>query len=212
MKKNILFTAFLILTTFFAAFPQSDSGIKLFTDRVSESYVGDMSGNGRFVVFQSNGNIATHNPRNSDKNFEIFLLDYAQRHIFQITDTKNALRNLNDPPTQNSNILVKLSNAEPSMSNDGRWIAFGSNGTTSSVNSPNNTNPGNLDGNGPGNLQILQQDGAMEIWLYRLPDYPTVDLSSGVTPNFVNLSDGSLRWSSYSAHKTFFAPHFIFNC
>src|SRR5687767_12981179 len=48
--------------------------------------LGDMSANGRFVVFVSNGNHSTQENRNNlDGNREIFLLDYAQRRIFQIT-------------------------------------------------------------------------------------------------------------------------------
>ena len=63
----------------------------------------DVSANGRFVVVESNGDISTEkipskkpdgtpnaNARNNeDGNREIFLIDYAQRRIFQITDTKN---------------------------------------------------------------------------------------------------------------------------
>ena len=52
----------------------------------------DISANGRFVVFTSNGDVATEKTptrNNADGNREIFLLDYAQRRIFQITDTKN---------------------------------------------------------------------------------------------------------------------------
>src|SRR4029078_4200556 len=67
------------------------------------SFANDISANGRFVVFESNGDVATEkiasknpdgtaNPNarnNEDGNGEIFLLDYAQRRIFQITNTKN---------------------------------------------------------------------------------------------------------------------------
>ena len=49
----------------------------------------DLSANGRFVVFESNGNVATDNPNNADGNREIFLADYAQRKIFQLTNTRN---------------------------------------------------------------------------------------------------------------------------
>ena len=56
-----------------------------------ESFAGGMSGDGRFVVFESRGNVATVNPRNEDGNVEVFLFDYAQRRIFQITDTKSVL-------------------------------------------------------------------------------------------------------------------------
>src|SRR5204863_6681374 len=56
------------------------------------SFAGDMTGNGRFVVFESNGDVATEKTasrNNADGNREIFLGDYAQRRIFQITNTKN---------------------------------------------------------------------------------------------------------------------------
>ena len=49
----------------------------------------DVSANGRFVVFESNGNVATDNPNNADGNREVFLADYAQRKIFQLTNTRN---------------------------------------------------------------------------------------------------------------------------
>src|SRR3989441_7271697 len=53
------------------------------------SFAGDITANGRFVVFESNGDVATQNRNNADGNREIFLIDYAQRRIFQLTNTKN---------------------------------------------------------------------------------------------------------------------------
>src|SRR5436190_6794701 len=53
------------------------------------SFAGDLTANGRFVVFESDGNLDTQNPRNADGNREIFLIDYAQRRIFQLTNTKS---------------------------------------------------------------------------------------------------------------------------
>ena len=53
------------------------------------SFAGDITANGRFVVVESNGNLDTQSPRNADGNREIFLFDYAQRRIFQLTNTKN---------------------------------------------------------------------------------------------------------------------------
>ncbi|HUS13296.1 MAG TPA: hypothetical protein VMZ30_22690, partial [Pyrinomonadaceae bacterium] len=67
------------------------------------SFATDISANGRFVVFESNGDVATEkipsknpdgtlNPNarnNEDGNREIFLIDYAQRRIFQLTNTRN---------------------------------------------------------------------------------------------------------------------------
>src|SRR5690349_9178626 len=55
--------------------------------------IGDMTANGRFVVFVSNGDLSTEKTidgrNNADGNREIFLADYAQRRIFQLTNTKN---------------------------------------------------------------------------------------------------------------------------
>src|SRR5258708_32684113 len=59
-----------------------------------DSFAGDTSANGRFVVVESNGDIATEktaNRNNQDGNREIFLYDYAQRRIFQLTDTRSVL-------------------------------------------------------------------------------------------------------------------------
>ena len=50
-------------------------------------------------MFESRGNLATENPQNADNNVEIFLWDYAQRRIFQITNTKSVLNNHFGPPT-----------------------------------------------------------------------------------------------------------------
>src|SRR5207237_8779202 len=63
------------------------------------SFASDISANGRFVVFESNGDVATQNHNNGDGNREIFLLDYAQRRIFQLTNTKNVLQT-SATPTQ----------------------------------------------------------------------------------------------------------------
>ena len=54
--------------------------------------ISDVSANGRFAVFVSNGDVSTErtvNRNNADGNREIFLYDYAQRRIFQITNTKS---------------------------------------------------------------------------------------------------------------------------
>ena len=59
------------------------------------AFAQDMTANGRFVVFESNGDVATEKiptRNNSDGNREIFLADYAQRRIFQITNTRNVLK------------------------------------------------------------------------------------------------------------------------
>src|SRR6266852_2222084 len=65
-----------------------------------DSTAGDMTANGRFVVIESDGDIATEKTasrNNQDGNSEIFLFDYAQRRIFQITDTKSVLKPAGSP-------------------------------------------------------------------------------------------------------------------
>jgi len=65
--------------------------------------MGDMSANGRFVVFVSNGDVSTERTKdrnNADGNREIFLLDYAQRRIFQITHTRNVPNPAASPNTE----------------------------------------------------------------------------------------------------------------
>ena len=127
-RLTFLFIIIATLGAFSTASAQVDSVIGQLSVSNAESFAGGMSGNGRFVVFESRGDLATENPRNSDNNIEIFLFDYAQRRIFQITDTKSVVR---DPAlgTTFNNIRVEIVNTRPVISNDGRWIAFSSNAT-----------------------------------------------------------------------------------
>jgi outer membrane biosynthesis protein TonB len=140
IRLSVILTAILLLFST-PGFAQVDSLIAQLSDSPSESFAGGMSGNGRFIVFESTGNLATENPRNADGNLEIFLFDYAQRRIFQITDTKSVLFNTLADATIN-NVRVSIVNTRPVISNDGKWIAFSSNATTSRPNAPNSTNPG----------------------------------------------------------------------
>ncbi len=177
---------------------QVDSVIGQISNANALSFASGISGDGRFVVIESVGDIATENPRNSDGNREIFLFDYAQRRIFQITDTKSLLT---DPAgaTTTNNVKVEIANLRPVISNDGRWIVFGSNATTSIPPTPttagmiNGTNPGNFDANSftvpSGNP--LTSDGNTEIWLYQIPATSPVDLRTGAEIPFVNLNGGS---------------------
>ncbi|MFT3744577.1 MAG: hypothetical protein QM785_09785 [Pyrinomonadaceae bacterium] len=142
IRLTFLLSAILLinfLTT--STFGQVDSVIAQLTNSAAESFAGGMSGNGRFVVFESTGDLATENPRNSDGNSEIFLFDYAQRRIFQLTDTKSVLFNTQLSATFD-NVRITIVNTRPVISNDGKWIAFASNATTSRPNAPNATNPG----------------------------------------------------------------------
>ena len=153
-----------------------------------ESFAGDISGNGRFVVIESTGDISTEKSagrNNADGNREIFLFDYAQRRIFQITNTTSARVNTANPaiPTDNpnnfSNVRVEVSNNQPVISNNGRWIAFMSNAST----------PGNF--NGDANSAALIADGNQEIFIYLIPAVADVDLTDGSDPVPVDLASGT---------------------
>ena len=92
--RLIVFLSFIILIAGgIPAAAQAESVISQFTSSARDSYAGGISGDGRFVVFESTGDHATVNPRNADGNPEIFLWDFAQRRIFQITDTKPVQKN-----------------------------------------------------------------------------------------------------------------------
>ena len=149
MTFRLTFILVIIATILFAstAFGQVDTLIAQLSNSAHESFAGGISGNGRFVVFESTGNLATENPRNSDGNLEIFLFDYAQRRIFQITDTKSVLYDDKGDPISLANIRVAIVNTRPVISNDGKWIAFSSNATRSTPVAPDATNPGSFDGN-----------------------------------------------------------------
>lgn len=139
------------------------------TDREA-AFAGDMSGTGRFVVIESSGNIATENPDNADGNREIFLFDYAQRRIFQITHTRSALEDPAASSTDAANIAIEVSNNKPVISYDGRFIAFSSNATT----------PARFNGNDATARATLTADGNQEIFLYQIPAVTNVDLSRGI--------------------------------
>ncbi len=74
----------------------ADPFVAQFTNYCSNAFAGGISGNGRFVVVESDGDLATGpepRPRNNiDGSREIFLVDYAQRRVFQITNGKNSVR------------------------------------------------------------------------------------------------------------------------
>ncbi len=189
----VLFVVIAFIGIFTPASAQvRDSVIGQVTDSAKESLAGGISGDGRLIVFESTGNIATENPRNSDGNREIFIFDYAQRRIFQITDTKSLLTNP-AMPADFSNVKVEISNLRPVISNDGRWIAFGSN--VNSVSMPQaNITPGSFDaasltdamGNNP-----LTSDGNTEMWIYQIPAVAPANLSSGSEIPITDLSAGT---------------------
>lgn len=210
MKFHIFafFAVIILLSSSFTATAQVDSVIGQVSSSISDSFAGGISGDGRFIVFESDGNHATVNPRNTDGNREIFLFDYAQRRIFQITDTRALLTNAANAPTQD-NIRVDIVSLRPSLSNDGRWIAFSSNATCAypgngtipaivSATNPGSFNPnastGNdcLTGTSPNQVNNLINDGNTEMWLYEIPAVPPVaDLSAGDEIPFADLSGGT---------------------
>ena len=204
LRFFILSAIITIFGAFSAATAQVDSVLGQFTNSNAESFAGGISGNGRFVVFESRGNLATENPRNADNNREIFLFDYAQRRIFQITDTKSYLIDIAKAPTFD-NIRVEIANIRPVISNDGRWIAFGSNATIAFPGTAtlppiiSETNPGNFDANSftvrttnpTAETNSLTQDGNLEIWLYQVPAVAPADLTTGEELPVTNLSAGS---------------------
>ncbi len=156
-----------------------------------DSYVTDLSGNGRFAVIESNGDIATEKTaarNNADGNQEIFLFDYAQRRIFQITNTKNALKDQAGSPIDPTNIDVQIVNLKPRISHDGRYIVFESN-AYSDANAA--LSPFNFDGNA--NSAALKLDGNTEIFLYTIPVAPDVDLTSGAEVAAVNLVANTMQ-------------------
>lgn len=220
-RFTVFFAVIFILSNLSTAYAQAESVIAQVTSSATESLAGGISGDGRFVVFESNGNFATENPRNADANLEVFLFDYAQRRVFQITDTKNLLANTAESPTSNANIRVIVINTRPVISNDGKWIAFGSNATCNAPQNGTNPqiingyNPGSFDPNvvrvpsptdptmtvlspcyaqGSGNdpVSTFVRDGNTEMWLYRIPDYAAVaNLSVGAEVPFTDLSGGT---------------------
>lgn len=201
MKFHILFLSAIIALTagLFPVSAQVDTVLGQVTATAYDTYAGGVSGDGRFIVFESEADIATENPRNADGNREIFLFDYAQRRIFQITDTKSLLTDRTAAPTFN-NVKVLIDNTRPVISNDGRWIAFGSNatyafpGTLTIPAITSSTNPGSFDANSftdsNGNNN-LTNDGNTEMWLYQIPVAPAADLSSGAEIPITNLSAGT---------------------
>jgi uncharacterized protein (TIGR03437 family) len=152
-----------------------------------ESFAGDASGDGRFVVIESSGDISTERSdarNNRDGNQEIFLFDYAQRRIFQITDTKSLLKDAAAAPIDPNNIEVRVVNLRPVISHDGRYIAFVSNGYSDTL------TPKQFDGQA--NAAALRADGNTEIFLYQIPAVAAADLSSGAEVAPVDLAAGTM--------------------
>jgi uncharacterized protein (TIGR03437 family) len=157
------------------------------------SFASDITANGRFVVFESNGNVATVNPNNADGNREIFLLDYAQRRIFQITNTRNVLKASGTPtptptpspsasptptpaptPADPTLVDVEISNNRPMISFEPPLV--GGKRVYTIVFSSNAPSPASFDGTGSA---ALSADANQEIWTYQLPAVTDLDLTTG---------------------------------
>lgn len=164
-----------------------------------DSFAGDISGNGRFVVIESSGDIATNRTEarnNADGNQEIFLFDYAQRRVYQITDTKSALKDTTRSPLDATNLDVQIVNLQPSISHDGKFIVFQSNAYVEGT----LLTPKSFDGQA--NVAALKQKNSdnitynntnTEIFIYALPAFPVVsDLSQGTEVPEVDLSTGAM--------------------
>lgn len=218
MKFHSLFLfAFIALSAVFSSVSaQVNSVIGQVSSTASfEVFAGGISGDGRFIVFESAGDLATDKTtrNNADGNREVFLFDYAQRRIFQITDTKALLTNTANAPTFD-NVKVDIVNIRPVISNDGRWIAFGSNATCAFPGNPSatppipaivsTTNPGsfnpnttdamfpcNIPGSGMTTINNLVNDGNTEMWLYQIPLVTPVNLSLGDELPLTDLSAGT---------------------
>ncbi|MBA3514223.1 MAG: PD40 domain-containing protein [Pyrinomonadaceae bacterium] len=166
----------------------------------------DLTANGRLVVFESDGDLATDRSaarNNSDGNREIFIADYAQRRIFQITNTKNVPKPSASPaptptptpgpaptpaPADPAQIQIEISNNRPMIS-----LAPVLNTTNQRfytiVFSSNAPDPGNFNGVDTGGA--LAADGNQEIWTYQVPAIADVDLTSGANLPIVTLSGGA---------------------
>ena len=170
-----------------------------------DSHATDMTGDGRFVVIESEGDISTERSdsrNNRDGNPEIFLFDYAQRRIFQITDTRSALKSATASPIDPANIEVQVVNLRPQISHDGRYIVFLSNAY---VDAPGDAdpNPSEFDGNTAANLAGLKADGNTEIFIYQVPEVAAADLTSGAEVPRVELTGGAMtRVTTTPASRT----------
>jgi hypothetical protein len=167
------------------------------------SVLGDFSANGRFAVFISNGNVATEQTdtrNNKDGNRELFLIDYGQRRIFQITNTKNVPNPSASPtptpspsptptpgptPADRSLVKIEIENRSPMISLAPALV----NGkrTYTIVFSSNAPDPANFDGTEGG----LATDGNSEIWIYQLPAVSDVDLTLGADLPLQDLAAGT---------------------
>lgn len=174
--------------------PGVDTFVTQLTSSARNSFAGDISANGRFVVVESSGDISTEKTvdgrNNADGNREIFLIDYAQRRIFQITNTSSVRIDTTKTFTETTNnIQYEISNNRPRLT-----FAPAADGTGrriySIVFSSNAPNPANF--TGEGNAAAITADGNQEVWIYQLPQVlDNLDLTSGADLPRINLALGT---------------------
>ena len=177
------------------------------------SIMSDVSANGRFAVFTSNGNVATQNRNNADGNREIFLIDYAQRRIFQITNTQNVPLPAPSPsptpsptpspsptptpsptpsptptPADRSQVKIEIDNRTPMISL--QPVLSGGVRRYIIVFSSNAPDPKNFNGVEVGDMAT---DSNTEIFIYRLPPVTDVDLTLGTDLAMDDLSLGTFH-------------------
>lgn len=185
-----------------------------------QSFAGDISLDGRFVVVESNGDISTEKTparNNADGNREIFLIDYAQRRIFQITNTRNVPRPSASPtptptatpspvpsptptplptPAQADQIKYEISGNRPMIS-FAPPLTGAAPGTRTytivfSSNSPSLPDFAGTDLPGfVGTVTSPASEGNQELWIYRFTVTEVADLSSGAEVPFENLAGGT---------------------
>lgn len=169
-----------------------------------QSFAGDISLNGRFVVFESNGDVSTEKTaarNNADGNREIFLFDYAQRRIFQITNTRNVQKPAASPtptptpaasptptpspkPADPALVKYEISGNRPVLSFAPPLVG-GPPGTRTytivfSSNSPSLPNFDGTDLPGfVGTTASPATEGNQELWIYQFTATEVADLSTG---------------------------------
>ena len=181
------------------------------------SFAGDITANGRFVVIESNGDIATEKTatrNNQDGNREIFLFDYAQRRVFQLTDTKSVLNppgspsptpspspspsvspspspSATPPAVELTDVAIEVSNNRPIITLEGTVPVAGQHTYTIVFSSNAPVSPASFDGTNPGGT--VATDMNQEIWTYQFTVADTADLSSGAEVGPVDLTAGTFK-------------------
>jgi uncharacterized protein (TIGR03437 family) len=210
--------------------PTPDPFVAQVTTSSGDSFVGDISANGRFLVIESTGDISTEkvptfNPdgttnanarNNEDGNREIFLYDYAQRRIFQLTNTKSVLNPPGSPsptpspspspspsvspsptpfpsptPVGLQNVAIEVSNNRPMISLEGTIPVAGQRTYTIVFSSNAPVSPASFDGTNPGGA--VATDMNQEIWTYKFTVADVANLASGADVGPVDLSTGTFR-------------------